>query len=162
MPVRLSASLNAVVLLAASAAQMGPAHAESIGSAASSAASAGSAASGSVSDSLKGSSGSSKGDAKVADGEYRVINVSAAAAKPGFVELRLRADTADAASEFALTVPQAALGTQGMQVGDVVVARNRAYGLEFARAQEAGGREPFFLALNDAWMQELRSQPVSL
>ncbi len=161
MPIRLPASLSAVALLAA-AALVAPAHAESIGSAASSAASAGSAASGSLSDSLKGSSGSSKGDAKVADGEYRVIDVAAAVGKPGFVELRLRAGDTDAASEFALTVPQAALGAQGMNVGDVVVARNRAYGLEFARAQTDGGREPFFLALNDAWMRELRSQPLSL
>jgi hypothetical protein len=41
----------------------------------------------------------------------------------------------------------------------VVSARNRDYGVEFARADN---RQPFFLVLEDAWYQELASNPVTL
>jgi len=137
------------------------AQAESLGSAASSASSAGSASSGSLSDSVQGSSRSSGGQ-QVADGDYRVIEMAEVPGKPGFVQLRLRADAADAGN-FTLTVPAQALGSQALGVGDVVHARNRSYGLEFARTLPAtGAREPFFLALTDAAQRELRSQALSL
>lgn len=152
-------SLIAAGLLALATAL--PLHAESLGSAASSAASAGSSASGSVSDSVKGSSNSSTGKTQVADGEYRVIDMAQAADRPGFVQLQLR--SADAvAGEFTLTVPQQALKSQTLAVGDIVQARNRDYGLEFAHVQTTGARQTFFLALNDAAMREMRSQALSL
>ncbi len=138
-----------------------PLHAESLGSAASSAASAGSSAAGSASDSIKGSSNSSTGNTQVADGEYRVIEMAQAADRPGFIELQLRGADA-AAGAFTLIVPQQALKLQTLAVGDIVQARNRDYGLEFARVQATGTRETFFLALNDAAMREMRSHALSL
>lgn len=155
MSARLLATLFVAAGLAATA------QAESLGSAASSASSAGSASSGSLSDSVQGSSRSSGGQ-QVADGDYRVIEMAEAAGKPGFVTLRLRAAAADA-GEFTLTLPAQALQPQALGVGDVVHARNRTYGLEFARTLPAtGAREPFFLALTDAARRELRSQALSL
>lgn len=155
----MSARLITTLFLAAGLAAT--AQAESLGSAASSASSAGSASSGSLSDSVQGSSRSSGGQ-QVADGDYRVIEVAEAVGKPGFVQLRLRAEAAEAAT-FTLTLPVGALATPALGVGDVVHARNRPYGLEFARTLPAtGAREPFFLALTDAAQRELRSQALSL
>lgn len=66
------------------------AQAESI---ASSASSAGSASSGSVSDSLAGSSNSSNGNGKkVADGEYRIIQIAATPERAGRTRVTLQAD----------------------------------------------------------------------
>jgi hypothetical protein len=129
---------------------------------ASSASSAGSASSGSVSDSIQGSSNSSTGN-KVADGDYRVIETAALADRPGMLRLKLRAttDTATAGedSSFYLVLPQQALGVQGIATGEIVSARQRPYGLEFARAQT---REAFFLVLADHWHRDLAPQPVAL
>ena len=47
-------------------------------------------------------------------------------------------------------------------VGDIVHARNRPYGLEFARFNDEKTREAFFLVLADDWHKELDSRRVSL
>lgn len=127
---------------------------------ASSASSAGSASSGSVSDSLEGSSDSSSPDRKVAEGEYRVAAVAPVDGRPGAVRLTLQPTQARAgAGEFFLTLPQQALGPQGLAEGAIVSARQRPYGLEFARAQT---REAFFLVLHDEWHRELDPRLVTL
>jgi hypothetical protein len=129
---------------------------------ASSASSAGSASSGSVSDSIQGSSNSSTGN-KVADGDYRVIEMAALADRPGMLRLKLQATAGTATTgednSFFLVLPQQALGTQGIATGEIVSARQRPYGLEFARAQT---REAFFLVLADQWQREFAPRPVAL
>jgi hypothetical protein len=154
----------AVVLLGAAAAAM--AHAESF---ASSASSAGSASLGSVSDSITNSSKSSSRDTKTADGDYRVIDVAELAERPGMLRLTLHAEAAsDDSSDFMLTLPRQALGERGIAVGDIVSARNRPYGVEFARSSGAADamaraeREPFFLVLRDDWQRELDPRAVTL
>jgi hypothetical protein len=127
----------------------------------SSASSAGSASSGSLSDSIGNSSRSSSPDNKTADGDYRVIDVAELAAKPGMLQLRLQA-TQGEAHEFTLKLPREALGRKGIAVGDLVHARNRPYGLEFARLNDEKAREAFFLVLADDWHKELESRRVSL
>jgi len=127
-------------------------------SSASSASSDGSSTSvGSSSTSIeKSSNSSSKGD-KVAEGDYKVIQVADAAAA-GKLRLTLRA-TNDSGEEFNLVLPQEA-ATQGkLTVGAVVTAKAHAYGLQFAAAQT---REPFFLVLRDEWYRELATKPVTL
>jgi hypothetical protein len=151
-----SIRLFCLALLAATA--TAPARAESF---ASSASSAGSASSASASDSLGDSSKGSSPDNKTADGDYRVIEVAELAARPGMLQLRLRA-TQGEAYEFTLKLPREALGQRGIAVGDVVHARNRPYGLEFARANESRTRGAFFLVLADDWHKELDSRPVAL
>jgi hypothetical protein len=127
---------------------------------ASSASSAGSASSGSVSDSIEGSSDASSGDDRVAEGEYRVIDVAEPAERPGMLRLELHATAADTRTRrFVLYVPRQALAQRGLARGDVISARHRPYGLEFARANT---REPFFLALADDTHRELASNPVGL
>jgi hypothetical protein len=128
---------------------------------ASSASSAGSASLGSISGSIGDSSRASSPDNRTADGDYRVIDVADVNAKPGMLQLTLQA-TQGEAHEFTLKLPREALGAQGIAVGDVVHARNRAYGLEFARTHAAKGREAFFLVLADDWHKELDSRPVAL
>jgi hypothetical protein len=148
--------LALLLLLPAAAAT--PALADSF---ASSASSAGSASSASLSDSIGDSSRSSSPDNRTADGDYRVIDVADLAAKPGMLQLRLQA-TQGEAHEFTLKLPREALGRKGIAVGDIVHARNRPYGLEFARLNDEKGREAFFLVLADDWHKELESRRVSL
>jgi hypothetical protein len=129
-------------------------HAESI---ASSASSAGSASSGSVSDSLASSSNSSNDGKKVADADYRIIDI---AATPGRQErARITLQTEDTQQRVVLDLPQATFDQQQLAVGDTMYARNRVYGIEFGRADN---RQPFYLVLADAWYGELASRPLSL
>lgn len=135
---------------------MAPARADS---AVSSASSAGSASSGSVSDSIQGSSRSSGGDDRVAEGDYRIVAV-AAAERPGRVRLTLQAEAVPGApGRFQLELPQQAVQPAGLVQGDLVHARHRPYGVQFARVDN---RQPFFLVLADTWHGELASRPVAL
>lgn len=130
-----------------------PVYADSV---ASSASSAGSASSGSISDSLGDSSNSSHHDRRVAAGQYRVIDVAQAPAKAGTTRMTLRA-VAGAAQEFWLDVPDRALAQRTVRAGELVQVNERVYGYEFAYADT---RQPFFLALQDAWYRELNSRQV--
>lgn len=129
------------------------------GSSASSASSEGSSASvGSSSTSFEKSSQSSSGETKTTAGDYRIIEMADAAARPGAMRLRLQA-TADSATEFFLYLPREAVAAGRLATGQVVTARDRAYGIEFARAET---KQAFFLVLDDASYQELATRPVTL
>jgi type IV secretory pathway TrbL component len=147
---------RALSLAALAAACAAPVHADSI---ASSASSAGSASSGSISDSIGGSSNSSKGDKRVAAGDYRVIDVAQAPAKADTTRLTLRAVAAGATREFTLDVPDRALAARRIGAGEIVQVRDRVYGFEFAHADT---RQPFFLAVQDDWYRELGSRQVTI
>lgn len=166
---------GALALAAASAAL--PALATSLaGSTASSASSAGSASVGSLSDSVQGSSQSSARTVATADGDYRVLAMADAPDHPGQLRLRLAPLAARAgavgpgaaatapvagaegdadAGELWLRVPRQALAGRALAVGDVVLARQRPYGVAFAQPVAEGGERPFFLALRDDWQGEL-------
>lgn len=147
-----SLTLGALLLCAATS----PALA---GSSASSASSEGSSASfGSLSTSVEKSSNSSSGDKKVAAGDYRIIDMAEAAARPGVMRLRLQA-AGGPSDEFFLFVPQEAVADGRLAAGQLVTARERSYGLEFARTET---RQPFFLVLKDEWYQELQTRAVTL
>ena len=151
-PIRLACLATLGIAMAASA------WAES---SASSASSAGSASLGSSSNSISDSSRASSPDRQTADGDYRVIDVAESEATPGMLQLRLQATQGDAHA-FTLKLPREALGDKAISVGDRVHARNRPYGLEFARAGAAQKREAFFLVLNDDWHKELDPRAVAL
>ena len=154
---RLSLQLQQVMIsLAVFGAVCGPALAAS---SASSASSDGSSASvGSLSTSVEKSSNSSSKDDKVAEGDYRIIEVAAADQQPGKMRLTLRAlNLAD--GEFILTLPQEAVMQGRLAVGGIVTTRQHAYGLQFAAGAP---REAFFLALRDEWYQELQTKVVTL
>lgn len=133
-----------------------PAHADSTSSAASS---AGSASSASISDSIGASSNSSSGDNRVAAGDYRVIDIAQAPAKPDTTRMTLRATAAGPIREFYLDVPNRALAERRVNAGELVRINERVYGYEFAHADD--GR-PFFLALQDDWYRELGSHKVAI
>ncbi len=129
----------------------------------STASSAGSTSVGSVSNSVQVSSNSSSGDKKVADGNYRVHQVAELEGRPGMLRVHLTHAMPQGAAPVALTLdlPREALGARGLAMGDVVNVRNRAYGLAFARPT-ATAPEVFFLALEDAWRNDLNPRAVSL
>lgn len=139
---------------------------------ASSASSAGSASLGSISDSSKGSSKSSTGGTKVAEGDYKVIQVAALAGQPGMLQVKLQATAQNGKSNSEnngentgeqgalwLTLPQQALTQRALVAGDVVSASNRPYGVAFAHADS---RTAFFLLLADDWRNDLEPQRVAL
>ena len=113
---------------------------------------------GSLSGSVENSSASSSGDKKVAEGDYRIIDVTTAADRPGMVRMRLQA-LATERGEFFLYLPQTAFDGSHLAQGGVVTARGKPYGTEFADAQT---RQAFFLVLADDWYRELHTTPVVL
>ena len=145
---------RAICLAALATACALPAHADSASSVASS---AGSASSGSVSDSIGASSDSSSGDRRVAAGEYRVIDIAQAPAKPDTTRMTLRAVAG--AREFTLDVPNRALADRGVDKGELVQVSERVYGFEFAHADT---KRSFFLALQDDWYRDLASRKVTI
>jgi hypothetical protein len=145
-----SIRLATIVLLCGAIAL--PCAAESL---ASSASSAGSASSGSLSD----SSGASSPKDKVAQGDYRVVEIAAVAERPGLMRLTMQATTAQG-EPFALDVQQEAVVQQRLAVGDVLSARHRPYGLAFTRA--ADGAAPIILVLAAQWQREIDPQAVTL
>ncbi|MBV8502169.1 MAG: hypothetical protein JO006_10650 [Paucibacter sp.] len=132
-----------------------PARAES--SASSSISDSASSATSKVSDSFEDSSKSSSGgDRKVAAGDYRVIEMAAAADKPGQQRVLLRTDDGN---ELHLLLPQAAAERGQLAAGRRVLVSERPYGWEFAAADT---RQAFFLVLEDAWHRELQPRAVAL
>jgi hypothetical protein len=153
--------LSLAALALALAAAGGPALAASSASSASS--DSASTSVNSLSDSFGKSSDSSSGGKEKTAGDYRVIEVADAPARPGMLRMRLLALPAGAAEgaggEFFLYVPQQAVAEGGVAAGQVVTARERPYGLEFARADT---QRAFILLLTDDWLRELRTQAVTL
>lgn len=110
---------------------------------------------GSLSTSIERSSHSSSKDDQVADGEYTLIEVADAALRPGHVRLTLqRADRT-----FFLYVPRDTVRQGGLAAGQVVAARQRDFGVEFAAGEP---RRAFFLALHDGWLPELQTRALTL
>jgi hypothetical protein len=123
---------------------------------ASSASSAGSASVGSLSDSVHSSSG--KSTDKVAEGDYRIIDVAAAGRSDTLrVKMQHVAPAGDDSAVIYLDVPRPALGDRAAALGDIVGVRQRPYGYEFAWADT---RVPFFLVLAADWQRELEPRPV--
>ena len=131
------------------------------GSSASSASSeAGSASVGSLSTSLETSSNSSTGGKEVAAGDYRLIEVADSAGRPDAVRLTLQAvPGTGAAGEFYLHVPRVTAERHGVAAGQLVNARTRPYGVEFALGAP---RQAFFLLMDDAWYREMRTTVVTI
>jgi hypothetical protein len=151
--------LAAAALIALSCA--GPAFAASTASSASSESSATSV--GSVSTSFGTSSEGSSKTVTAADGDYKIIEVAAAAQRPGTVRVKLQgaAGRGDNA-EFFLYLPQAVAEQAGLAQGGVVTARPRPYGTEFAHAAAGAAKQAFYLVLADDWYRELQTRPVQL
>lgn len=122
-----------------------------------------SAAVGSVSDSVRRSSDSSTGKDRVAQGDYRIVEVVAAAERPGLARLTLQPETA-AEDVLFLYVPQATVAQAALAAGQLVTATHRDYGVEFSRpaVATAAAPLPFFLVLDDSWYRELPSRLVTL
>jgi hypothetical protein len=116
---------------------------------------------GSISGSIKKSSDSSSSkDDKVADGDYRIIDVAVVPEQPGTVRLKLQAVADQSADgEFFLYLPQGVVEQSRLAQGGIVTARTRPYGVEFAQGEE---RQAFFLVLTDEWYRELQTTPVVL
>lgn len=154
---RFNTTLTAIAAMLLSASAL-PVWADS--SVASSASESVSTSVGSVSTSIKKSSGSSSDDKKVAAGDYQVMAVAVLADAPGMVRLELQALAADGlVNAFTLDLPQQAFDSSRLSLGQVVTARDRAYGTEFVSANT---KQAFFLALDDHWLKELPSRAVVL
>jgi hypothetical protein len=140
---------------------IGAAPALAASSTASSASDSASSTVGSLSDSIQQSSTSSTTTDKVADGDYRVIEVAAAAERPGLLRITLQPalPREGGDGEFFLYLPRVIAEQARIGQGALVSARQRPYGLEFAQGQP---RQAFFLVLADDWYRELQARPVTL
>lgn len=134
-------------------------------SAASSASEGVSASVGSVSTSFETSSESSSKEDKTASGDYKVIEVAEVSERPGTLRLKLQPvaanNEANAVEDnsFFLYLPAQALARNPVAAGQIVAARQRPYGVEFAKGDTG---QAFFLVLHDAWYRELQSKAVVL
>lgn len=128
---------------------------------ASSASSEGSSASvGSLSTSIETSSDASSKRDDVAQGDYRIIEMAAAPARPGTVRVTLQALATDGAEgQLFLYLPQQTAAGAQLALGARVNARVRPYGLEFAHGEPL---QAFFLVVHDDGARELRTRPVTL
>ncbi len=128
--------------------------------AASSAAEGASSAASSGSKSSQQSSASSGTEKTASAGDYRIIDVAAVPNQAGMVRLQLQPTGTDSSAELAyLVLPQKTLEKAGLSSGQMITAREHAYGLEFADAKT---QQAFFLVLNDEWYQELNTQRLVL
>lgn len=124
-----------------------------------------SASVGSVSTSFETSSDSSSKTDKTASGDYKVIEVAAVNERPGTVRMKLQPVAANNAAgnnednSFVLYLPAQALAKNPVAAGQIVAARQRPYGVEFAKGDTG---QAFFLVLHDAWYRELQSNAVVL
>jgi hypothetical protein len=118
---------------------------------------------GSLSDSVTRSSNGSSQGGRVAGGQYKLLEVATAPDRPEVVQLKMQAlaavDGPAATSELVLSLPKAAFEKSGLLAGDVIAAREKTYGVEFANGKT---QLPFFLVLNDDTYRELASTPVVL
>jgi len=114
---------------------------------------------GSISGSIRKSSDSSSKGTDVAEGEYKIIEMAAVADKPGTVRLTLQPQAGVADGEFFLDLPEQAVQQGRLAQGRTVMARQRAYGLEFSQGEP---QQPFFLVLADDWYRELQTKVVKL
>lgn len=112
----------------------------------------------------KSSDSSSSKDDKVAEGDYRIIEVAQAPARAGTVRLKLQPVAAGVGAgtkdgEFFLFMPHEAFDQSRLAQGHVITAKPRAYGTEFAAGKP---NRPFFLVLADEWFRELQTKVVQL
>jgi len=110
-----------------------------------------------VSDSFETSSEASSEGNKVAEGDYRLVQV-ATAAQPGRLRLTFEG-TGGVTGTFVLVVPEATLQQAALALGDTITARTRSYGWEFAaRATQ----QPFFLVVHDEQQREFATRKITL
>lgn len=128
-------------------------------STASSAAEGASSAASSGSKSSQQSSASSSNEKTASAGDYRIIDVAAVPDQAGMVRLQLQAATAQGQEQAFLVLPQKTFEKTGLSTGQMVTAREHAYGLEFADHKT---KQAFFLVLTDEWYRELNSQSLVL
>jgi hypothetical protein len=159
MTLRRRSLLPSVALLAL-ALSSAPGWADSFASSASSAASQ---SVGSSSTSIeKSSDSSSRNDDRkqVAAGDYEVVEMVALAERPGQLRLKLQPPGGAEGDRFYLYLPEATANSAGLVHGQRLKALERPYGLAFARADAA--QAPFFLVVQDTWLNELPSKAVTL
>jgi hypothetical protein len=149
---RLNLCLAAAALLGAAAL---PAHADSFS--ASSASDSVSTSMAGLSDSIANSSTSSSPGQHRAEGDYRVIDVAEVPGRPGMLRVHLQPLPEGREGAVDLTLPREAAAAGHVDKGGVVTALPREYGIEFATGTP---HRAFFLALDDTWMREMRSNPV--
>ena len=128
----------------------------------SSASSAASDSVGSLSTSIQKSSTSSSTNNKLAQGQYKVIDMTEIAQQPNMLRVRLQALAPAETQEFVLILPRKAAERGQLSEGRIIEAQERPFGLAFAARNMNGVASPFFLVLDDEWYRELESRPVSL
>lgn len=161
---RLSPSSIAAALAASLTLAVAPAGVDTLASSAIS--NSFSASVGSVSTSFNASSDASSPGRPLRTGQYRVVEIAAAAGREGYARVMLRPvgdAAADGADDHPLFLPLETVARSALATGHFVTARERSYGLELAKAAAAGETpQTFFLVVADERYRELQTRPVTL
>ena len=115
---------------------------------------------GAFSNAVSGVSTSSSGGGKVAQGEYRIEKAQTLPGVPMRVALDLepaQAASPQGARAWQLRLPAEVVAAAELEPGQVLAVRDRPYGFGLWRA---GAAQPFYLVVQDDWMQALQVRPV--
>lgn len=112
------------------------------------------------SDSVRLSSNSSAGDntAAIRDGTYRVAQVDELAGDDALLLTLAPHRMTEPAQAVQLEVPRQAFGGAWPDVGELVQAQRRDYGVQFVRGDQP---DPFFMVVADAILPELDARPLT-
>jgi hypothetical protein len=112
----------------------------------------------SVSNSVSRSSNSSSNAVKVAEGDYRVVDVAMVEGQPDKMRLKLEAVAMANEPQLYLFVPRHDYDQARLNNGQIVTASKRPYGLAFSLAHVA---QPFAVVLDQDWKNDLTTHVVA-
>lgn len=102
------------------------------------------------------SNGLSNSSGMADEGDYRIVQMTPAADRPGFVHLTLQHAAQPDLAAVELFVPIAHAEQAGLQEQQIVTASKRPYGMQFANQ----AKQAFAIVLNDAWQNDLVARQV--
>lgn len=114
---------------------------------------------GSISDSSTKSSKSSTNAVGLTQGDYKVTDIAAATDRDNQMRIALQAPGDDRSHDIYLYMPTTDFQRVNLNVGQVVTATPRAYGVAF---YQVATPDPFVVVLADNWLNELHTSEVTL
>jgi len=113
----------------------------------------------SISDSFGKSSKSSTNAVGLTQGDYKITDIAVAEGRDNQMKIALQAPGDDRTKDLYLYLPVADYTHTNLNVGQIVTAMPRNYGLAFYQTQ---AQSPFAVVLADNWIKELHTNVVAL
>jgi len=113
----------------------------------------------SISDSLGKSSKSSTNAVGLTQGDYKITDIAVADGRDNQMKIALQAPGDDRTKDLYLYLPADDYARTNLNVGQIVTATPRNYGLAFYQVQT---KEPFAVVLAENWIKDLHTNVVAL